>query len=96
MKKRTGKNSSITTGVVSVFLAAAPGTQATTTSATDSELTRAVTPSAAAVETIASKAEDINNVKVAATTKPTVQPVFSRRTVFARGGPPTFVKKVKK
>jgi hypothetical protein len=98
MKRYVGKKASIATGVVTAFLAAAPGSsQATPTGAQDaSALSGGSTVSEAAMDAIKSKAEDIN-MKVAATkgTPPVVKPIFSRRTVFVRAGPPTFVRNMK-
>jgi len=90
MKRYVGKKASIATGVVTAFLAAAPGSsQATPTGAPDtSELSGGGTVSDAAVNVIKSKADEVN-VKVAATTKPIVKPTF--RKAFAMQTGPSFV-----
>jgi hypothetical protein len=106
MKRYVGKKTSIATGVVTAFLAAAPGSsQATPTGAPDaSALSSGATVSEAAADAIRSKAEEVN-VKVAETkTPPIVKPVFRRafaqggtpfvRTAFARAGTP-FVQSTK-
>ena len=88
MKRYVGKKSSIATGVVTAFLAAAPGSpQAAPSAAPDaSVVSGGETVSPAALDAIRSKAEQ---VKVAETTKPIVKPGFHR--VYFGKGPTQFV-----
>ena len=88
MKRYVGKKSSIATGVVTAFLAAAPGSsQALPTVAPDaSSLSSADGVSQAALDAIRSKAA---KVRVAEETKPIVKPAF--RKAFAQESGPAFV-----
>jgi len=87
MKKHTGKKASIATGVVTAFLAAAPGTSEATPTKTPeaAALSRGGTVSESALDAIKSKADEMN-IKEAKTTKPVVKKPF--RKVFAKAGPP--------
>ena len=87
MKRYVGKKASIATGVVTAFLAAAPGSpQASPSAAPDaSALSGSDTVSPAALEAIRSKAEQVK-VAVDTTKPPVVKPAF--RKMGFREAPP--------